>query len=118
VWTTSAAALRARTDTVAAFAPGRLLSLAPARAVPLIAAIEEPLATSSDAQLRAVAGDLAMLRLLLRARDSDGVAIATVLERLAPKVQAVSARNDALSPTLRSIGDELTRAASALRTRR
>jgi hypothetical protein len=105
----------AQLDSVATAARAGLTSLAPAVAVPLIQSIEDKLDNSNDPALTDIAKDLEKLREELADDTVDGPDVASILERLGPKVTNVASRGGAAQSTLSAIGSELTKAATQLR---
>ncbi|MGZ8378217.1 MAG: hypothetical protein ACXW61_16885 [Gemmatirosa sp.] len=106
----------AQLDSVATAARSGLTSLAPAIAVPLIQSLEDKLDASNNPALTDIAKDLEKLREELNdAGGVNGGDVASILERLGPKVTSVASQGGAASGTLTAIGNELTRAATQLR---
>ena len=105
----------AQLDSVATAAKGGLTSLAPSVAVPLIQSIEDKLDNSNDPALTDIAKDLEKLREELSDDTISGADVASILERLGPKVTTVAANAGPAQSTLQAIGSELSRAATQLR---
>ena len=105
----------AQLDSVATAARSGLTSLAPAVAVPLIQSLEDKLDNSNDPALTDIAKDLEKLREELQDDTPDGPDIASILERLGPKVTAVASKAGPASGTVSAIGAELTKAATQLK---
>jgi hypothetical protein len=109
------ASTSAQLDSVATAARSGLTSLSPAVAVPLIRSLEDKLDNSNDPALTDIAKDLEKLREELDGGQVDGGDVASILERLGPKVTNAAGKAGAASGTVRTIGEQLTRAAKQLR---
>ena len=105
----------AQLDSVATAARGGLLSVSPAVAVPLIRTFEQKLDNSDDAQLDEIADELEKLREELDGTKLEPQEIASVLERLGPKVRAVAPKAGGAQGTVSAIGDAIVTAAQQLR---
>ena len=103
-------------DSVVTAARSGLTSLAPAVAVPLIRSLEDKLDNSNDPALTDIAKDLEKLREELD--DAGGVNagdVASILERLGPKVTTAASKAGPAAETVRTLGQQLTSAATQLR---
>lgn len=105
----------AQIDSIATAASGGLTSIAPAIAVPLIRSLEQKLDATEDPALDDIADELEKLREELEGGDINGGDIASILERLGPKVQAVAPRAGAAQSQLTAIANALTSAVPTLR---
>jgi hypothetical protein len=106
----------AQIDSVAAAGRGRLTALAPSVAVRLIRSLEDKLDNSNDPALTDIAEDLEKLREELDDEAGvNGADVANILERLGPKVSDAAAKAGPAAATLRTIGQQLTSAATQLR---
>jgi hypothetical protein len=102
-------------DSVVTAARAGLTSLAPSVAVPLIQRLEDKLDNSNDPALTDIAKDLEKLREELADDTVDGPDVASILERLGPKVTNAAGNAGAAAGTLRELGQQLTQAATQLR---
>jgi hypothetical protein len=105
----------AQLDSVNTAAKAGLTNLPVAVAVPLIRSFEGKLKGSNDAALRDIGDELDDVREALEKNPVDRGELAEALGELGPKVTKAAAKGGAAQATLRSIGAELTKAATALR---
>jgi len=105
----------AQLDSVATAARTGLTALPAAVAVPLIRSLEDKLDNSNDPALTDIAKDLEKLREELEDSSINTGDVASILERLGPKVTAVASKGGAASASLTSIGQSLSSAAVTLK---
>ena len=85
------------------------------QAVPVIQRLEDKLDNSNDPALTDIAKDLEKLREELADDTPDGPDIASILERVGPKMTSAAANAGPLASSMRSLGQQLGQAAGAAR---
>lgn len=107
----------AQIDSVATAASGGLTAIPASLAVSLIRSLEQKLDATEDPALDDIADELEKLREELDG-DINGGDVASILERLGPKVQAVAPRAGAAQGQLTAIANALTAAVPTLRAKK